>query len=195
MKRGKQTWLGRSLAVALVGCHPSGTIDAGSSAGDCPPAWLEMPQVDRSIAVPERHGVVLHASAEGTQDYVCAAVAGDGALAYAWSLKGPDATLRDCHSVAIGHHFPSDAGTPEWQLYDGTYVVGHKSGAFAVGGAAPWLLLSVDRHGGSGRLGDARYVQRLHTVGGLQPDAACDASRAGTLQKVPYQADYVFYAP
>jgi hypothetical protein len=162
----------------------------------CPSAWLQPPVVDPSIAVPEPDHAVVHAFAKGTQNYACASVGADAGSTFAWSLKGPDATLSDCQSGTIGSHFASASGAPEWQLSDGTYVVAHKAGAFAAGGrVAPWLLLRVDGHGGAGPLAEAHYVQRVHTVGGAPPAEVCDADHAGTVQKVPYEADYFFYAP
>lgn len=208
-------WLCAAFAVLVFGCResgpggqaglsspgsPSAVASAGSPAlasspgADCPSAWFDAPAVDRSIAVPDGSRVVLHASAKGTQDYVCAA--SDGGSTYGWSLRGPDAALSDCRASPIGRHFASDAGPPEWQLSDGTYVVAHKAGEFAANaGSSPWLLLDVVGHGGEGRLGEARYVQRVSTVGGGHPDGECDARHAGTVQKVSYEAQYFFYAP
>ncbi len=152
-----------------------------------------------SIAVPAGNGrVILRAAAKGSQDYACAPVVVDGGTSYAWSLTGPHATLTDCHAVEIGRHFASDggAGAPEWQTVDGAYIVAHKSAASTTdGGSVPWLLLTVDGHGGSAPFTEARYVQRVNTSGGVAPSAPCDASRVGTLQKVPYAADYFFYGP
>ena len=37
------------------------------------------------------------------------------------------------------------------------------------------------------------YIQRLNTVGGTAPTAACNAGVAGKKETVKYQADYVFY--
>lgn len=198
-----EPWRSAAFAVTLFACRapgpagPASSLDAGSTAPECPSAWLEPPVVDGSIAVPDGNGrLVLHAAARGTQDYVCSADSADAGSGYGWALKGPDATLADCRSASIGRHFASDAGGPEWQLSDGTYVVAHKTGVFSANpGAAPWLLLSVDRHGGAGRLGEARYVQRVRTIGGGRPDAPCDASRAGAVQRVPYEAQYFFFAP
>ena len=193
-----------AFTLALVACREAGPgarttpADAGGTSEGCASAWLEAPVVDRSIALPDGTGhLVLHAAAKGTQDYVCAADPADASAGgYGWSLKGPEATLTDCHSAPIGRHFASDAGSPEWQLSDGTYVVAHKAGAFpASAGAVPWLLLGVDGHGGEGRLAEARYIQRVRTVGGGRPDTPCDAARAGSVQKVPYEAEYFFFAP
>jgi hypothetical protein len=185
------------LGLVASACHASSPAEGGTSAAACPSAWLETPVVGAPIAVPDGNGrLVLHAAAQGTQNYVCAAVAGDGGTGYAWSFTGPEATLTDCHGVTMGRHFSSDAGPPEWQLSDGSYVVAHKMAATSGDGrSVPWLLLGVDGHGGGGPMAEARYVQRVHTVGGVAPSAPCDVSRIGTSEKVGYTADYVFFAP
>jgi hypothetical protein len=74
--------------------------------------------------------------------------------------------------------------------------VAHTVAASTVDSASvPWLLLSVDGRGGTSPLADAHCVQRVRTSGGIAPGAACDASRMGAREKVPYAADYFFYAP
>jgi hypothetical protein len=41
---------------------------------------------------------------------------------------------------------------------------------------------------------DTTFIQRLDTVGGLQPPAAdCNAATAGTVVESPYTAEYVFW--
>jgi hypothetical protein len=195
LARGR--WLGSSLSFALLACRGSGPATSEGPAAACPTAWLAAPTVDETIGVPggSTH-VVVHAAASGSQIYTCTAVPGDGGVRYAWTLLGPEATLSDCRAAPLGRHFASDAGAPEWQAPDGSYVVAHKVAAFAVDGASvPWLLLSVDDRGGAAPLADARYVQRVRTSGGIAPSAACDAGRVGDREKVPYTADYFFYAP
>ncbi|WP_408196375.1 MULTISPECIES: DUF3455 domain-containing protein [Paraburkholderia] len=55
----------------------------------------------------------------------------------------------------------------------------------------PQLLLETHSTSGSGTLSAVRYVQRVHTVGGLAPTAPCSTEhQAGSS---PYLADYVFY--
>jgi len=176
-------WL---LVVVAGSCkHPAATDPA-------PPA------VDPSIAVPaDGGGVVLHAHASGTQGYVCTRGANG---AHAWTPTGPEAELRDAHGGLIGHHFASEpnGGAPEWEGLDRSYVVGQKVAAFTPDGGAqavPWLLLRAVAHGGTGPLANARYVQRVATGGGLAPTTACEASVAGTKEKVPYTAEYFFYGP
>jgi uncharacterized protein DUF3455 len=186
-----------SIVVTLfLGCQRGGAADPGAPSGACPPGWLQAPALDPSIAVPGGR-VVAHAVANGTQNYVCGRAPGDGGEGHAWTFVGPEATLSDCRAVLIGRHFASDGGAPQWQMLDGAYVVGHKVAASTPDGGAgsiPWLLLAADREGGSGPLSEARYIQRVNTSGGASPGAACDATRAGATQKVPYTADYFFFA-
>jgi uncharacterized protein DUF3455 len=188
-------WLRSSLALILGACRPGAPSESVSGAGTCPDAWLDAPAVDPSIAVPSGNSrMVLHAAAKGSQNYACTPVAVDGAMTYTWSLLGPEAVLTDCHSEALGHHFASDAGLPEWQWVDGAYVVARKVAASTAGkDSVPWLLLRVDGQGRGAPFTDARYVQRVHTSGGLAPVGGCDASHAGALRKVAYSADYFFY--
>jgi hypothetical protein len=192
----RQPWLVSSFALVNLACR-QGVSSSSASADGCPATWLQAPLVEGPIAVPAgNERMVLHASAAGFQNYACSAADADGAVAYAWSPVGPDATLVDCHATPIGHHFAVDGGAPEWQMLDGAYVVAHKLAAsMRDGRSVPWLLLSVDRSGGSAPPAEARYVQRLSTSGGVAPGASCDARNAGAIEKVPYTADYFFYAP
>jgi hypothetical protein len=156
--------------------------------------------VDSVIAVPaDGGGVLLHATGTGTQNYTCSQVTVDGGTSYAWVFAGPQADLADCAMTVIGKHFASDGGpgAPEWMtLADGTYVIGKKLAADTPdggSGAIPWLLLQAVGHGGTGTLSHADFIQRVHTTGGLAPTTGCDMSTAGTMQSVPYTADYFFF--
>jgi hypothetical protein len=44
-------------------------------------------------------------------------------------------------------------------------------------------------------LSRATSIQRLNTKGGKAPASGCDAAHAGQEVRVPYSADYLFYAP
>jgi Protein of unknown function (DUF3455) len=59
----------------------------------------------------------------------------------------------------------------------------------------PWLLVNVVSHEGSGVLSRASSIQRLNTKGGKAPASGCDSATAGKEVRVPYSADYLFYAP
>lgn len=172
------------------------TTDAGD--GGCPSAWTATPTVDPSL-VPDAGGaVIVHGAATGTQDYTCESTTTDAGTSYAWTFVGPEATLVDCSQVVIAHHFANDAGSPEWQATDQSFVVGKKLVGFTPdggSGSVPWLLLQATATSGSGALGTTTFVQRLNTDGGLAPSATCDGNNVGTTSKTPYSADYYFYGP
>jgi hypothetical protein len=127
--------------------------------------------------------VVLSAHAEGAQVYECKAGA-DGKLA--WAFREPIATLL-VDGKTVGRHY---AG-PNWELSDGSAVVGKVTGNAP--GAAPndiaWLKLSVVSQRGSGMLSGVTTVQRINTKGG-KLEGACD--KAGSFSSAPYSAEYVF---
>jgi len=62
--------------------------------------------------------------------------------------------------------------------------------------AIPWLLLAAASRSGEGILSRVTSIQRIHTEGGLPPNAnTCDASANGKESRSAYSADYYFYAP
>jgi len=162
-------------------------VGAGAlSAQVTPPAGV--PEV---LQAPAGEHLVLRAHAQGAQIYVCAA-APDGKPK--WTLKAPDAELRDESGAVIGHH---SAG-PTWTYRDGSEVAGkavaHVDSPDAQ--AIPWLLVAAVSHAGRGVLEHVTSIQRLHTHGGQPPAAAqCDASKENAQASSPYSADYYFYAP
>src|SRR6266849_2519210 len=54
---------------------------------------------------------------------------------------------------------------------------------------------SWEANDGSRVLSRATTIQRLNTKGGKAPATGCDAAHLGQELRVPYSADYVFYAP
>jgi hypothetical protein len=148
------------------------------------------PQVPEKIKAPAGEEVVLQAHASGSQIYICQQGA-DGKSA--WTLKAPEAELRDAHGAVIGRHF---AG-PTWKHSDGSEVTG-KAAAKADSpdpDSIPWLLVTVTGHSGSGALSNVTSIQRVHTKGGQPPATGCDASKQGAETKSSYTADYYFFAP
>jgi Protein of unknown function (DUF3455) len=134
---------------------------------------------------------VLFVGAKGSQIYTCQAGA-DGK--FSWTLKGPDAELKDRKDKVIGQH---SAG-PTWKLKDGSEVtgkaVGHVDSLDA--DSIPWLLVNVESHAGkTGLLTNVTTIQRVHTHGGKPGNDACDESHKGAETKSDYTADYYFYAP
>lgn len=149
------------------------------------------PQVPDAIQAPSGEQVVLVAHASGSQIYVCAAGV-DGKAQ--WTLKAPEAELRDGQGAVIGHH---SAG-PSWRHKDGSAVTGKtvaRSPSPDVD-SIPWLLVSVVGHDGSGVLARVTSIQRIHTRGGQPPAAdTCSAAQQNVETWIPYTADYYFYAP
>ena len=148
------------------------------------------PEVPAAIQAPAGEEVVLLAHASGSQIYTCQTGA-DGK--FAWTLKGPDAELKDQEGKIIGSHF---AG-PTWKLNDGSEATG-KAAAHADSpdaGSIPWLLLKVDGHSGAGLLAKVTTIQRIHTQGGKPPAGGCDEAHRNAETKSSYTADYYFWAP
>jgi hypothetical protein len=148
------------------------------------------PEVPDSLKAPAGEEVILEAHATGFQIYLCQAESDQKS---AWVLKAPEADLTDATGKKIIHHF---AG-PTWKHLDGSEVTGKlvaKQDATR-SGAIPWLLLSAASHSGDGILTQVTTIQRIHTKGGLPPQAGnCNSSVNGKESKSAYSADYYFYA-
>jgi len=169
--------------IALAALIVTGAARAQSTAA--------LPEVPAAIKPPAGERVVLVAHAGGSQIYVCAPGA-DGKPQ--WTLKGPEAPLRDDKGALIGHH----AAGPSWKLTDGSSVTGKLLAKAPAPdpNSIPWLLLSVVSHDGQGKLEHVTTIQRLHTKGGQPPPAAkCAAAKPEAETWIPYTADYYFYAP
>jgi hypothetical protein len=159
-------------------------------------SFAAMPQqtpadVPDSLKPPATEHMILQAHATGAQVYTCTASA-DGK--FAWTLKGPDAELRDASGKVIIEH---SAG-PTWQHNDGSKITGKvvaKQNS-PDAGSVPWLLLAADNsRSGEGVLSKVTSIQRIHTEGGQPPATGCDESSKGAEKRSNYSADYVFYAP
>ena len=126
------------------------------------------PDVPDAIAVPEGVQPVLFVHAKGSQIYTCQA-GPDGK--FAWTLKGPDAELKDRKDKVIGQHV---AG-PTWKLKDGSEVTG-KAAAHVDSldsDSVQWLLLDVVNNSGKGALAKVTKIQRVHTHGGKPGNDPC----------------------
>jgi len=160
----------------------------GAAAQSAP---IARPEVPDKIQAPAGEEVVLVLHAVGAQIYTCAPGA-EGK--YAWTLKAPQAELRDAQGTEVGRHF---AG-PTWKYKDGSEVTGKATAKVDAPApdAIPWLLVHVVSHAGDGMLSRATSIQRIHTKGG-QPAAAqeCSAARQNAETSSSYEADYYFYAP
>jgi Protein of unknown function (DUF3455) len=146
--------------------------------------------IPQAIRAPEGEQVVLRVHAKGDQVYVCQS----GVTRNAWRLREPDAQLFDPDGKLVGKHF---AG-PSWQVNDGSKVRGEAeaNAPSPDKNSIPWLRLKVISHEGTGVLSPVTTVLRINTKGGATAsETGCDEAHAGKELRVPYEADYVFYAP
>jgi hypothetical protein len=145
--------------------------------------------VPQQLRPPADEQLLVQVHAKGDQVYVCNSDASHSA----WTLKGPDAQLLDKNGDPFGKHF---AG-PAWEANDGSRVVGKAiaNSPSPDANSIPWLLVTILSREGNGVLSRVTTVQRVNTKGGKAPESGCDASHAGGEVRVPYSADYRFFAP
>jgi hypothetical protein len=178
-------------AAAIVGLTVlySSTPVASLQAKDAP-QQESAPDVPDAIVIPEGLQPVLFVRASGAQIYTCQA---DSEGKYSWTLKAPDAELKDRKDKVIGQH---TAG-PTWKLKDGSEVTGKAIGQVDSldSDSIPWLLVDVINNSGKGTLAKVTKIQRVHTHGGKPGNDPCDESHKGAETKSAYTADYYFYAP
>jgi hypothetical protein len=145
-------------------------------------------QAPQELQPPAGERVFLKVHAKGDQIYTCKA----DATQFTWTLKAPDAKLFDKDGKPFGKHF---AG-PSWEANDGSRVVGKAVANVSPDpDSIPWLLVNIISHDGTGVLSPATSIQRLNTKGGKALASGCDAAHTGQDVRVPYSADYLFYAP
>ena len=154
------------------------------------PAKESAPDVPDAITLPAGLDPVLFVRAKGSQVYTCKA---DAEGKFSWTLKGPDAELKDRKDKVIGQH---SAG-PTWKLKDGSEVTGKAVAHVDAldSDSIPWLLVDVASNSGKGVLANVTKIQRVHTHGGKPGNDACDESRKDAETKSAYTADYYFFAP
>lgn len=146
-------------------------------------------EVPKELQPPANEQLLLQVHAKGDQIYTCK---GDGAQ-FAWMLKAPEAQLTDKSGKPFGRHFVG----PSWEASDGSRITG-KAVANAPSPDAdsiPWLLVTVVSHDHGGVLAHATSVQRINTKGGKASASGCDAAHVGREERIPYSADYRFFAP
>jgi len=169
-----------ATSIGLCSAQAQNKVDQKESAPDVPDA----------IAVPADLQPVLFVRASGSQIYTCQAGA-DGT--FSWTLKAPEAELKDRNDKVIGQH---SAG-PAWKLKDGSEVTGKAAAHIDSldSDSIPWLLVNVVSNSGKGALAKVTAIQRVHTHGGKPGNDPCDESHKGVETKSQYTADYYFYAP
>ena len=140
------------------------------------------------FSLPVGHHALFSAPASGDEVFQCVATS----AGYAWQLRGVDAKLLDVD----GHLFATQNDVGSWLAIDGsslsgnvTQSVGAASGAF---GAA---LYQVTTKSPGGVFSQISEVIRDDVSGGQAPAQACDQNSARTSVRVPFKADYIFFAP
>lgn len=166
---------------------------------------IVLPPMPAAIEAPAGHTPFLVTQAAGTQNYLCAPTSSG----VAWTFIGPQATLFG-EADQVGTHylspnpFEGQLARATWQHSRDTSaawaraIAASSDPAFVAPGAVPWLLLDVvgalDGPIGGSKLTATTYIQRLSTVGGVQPSSGCTVpSDLNARAFVPYEATYVFY--
>jgi hypothetical protein len=154
---------------------------------------LEIPPL---LKVPEDCKLVLHAFAKGVQVYTCTQDAVDTSR-YEWNFSGPRAKLyADAdYRTFTGKHYLNAAKQPTWETTDSSTISGAKlqQANSRDSLAIPWLLLKGISPGGTGRLNQVVYIQRVNTKGGKAPATAGRQQKGKTIEQ-PYTAEYLFYS-
>jgi Protein of unknown function (DUF3455) len=177
----KHQWAPVIVHVMLLG--PAGACAAST--------LFEAGNIPVDLRVPAGAVLAQTARAAGLQIYQCSADKGDAAR-FSWTLKQPEADLFDLAGHKIGKHY---AG-PTWEANDGSRVTGEvvARAASPVPNSVPWLLLRAKSASGNGLFGSVLFIQRLDTAGGNAPASGCGQSSGGAEARVPYTAEYRFYA-
>jgi len=134
-----------------------------------------------------QRALLLQVHAKGDQVYTCKA----DAAQFTWTLKAPtpnSSTKMEALRQTFRRTFLGSN--------DGSRVTG-KAVANAPSPDANSIPspINIVTHDGSGVLSRATTIQRLNTKGGKAPASGCDASHVGQEVRVPYSADYLFFAP
>lgn len=151
---------------------------------------LKKPDVPYDLQPPDNEQLVLMAHGKGDQIYACKPNVNGAQFGYL--LLAPDAVLTDDAGKEVGHHFIG----PTWQWNDSSkitakiVITAHAPDPTAIA----WMLLSTVDHSSTGALAKVTSIQRINTKGGRAPNSGCDADHLNTEVKVPYSADYYFYA-
>jgi hypothetical protein len=148
-------------------------------------------KVPGSLNVPGNQKLAFALRGVGAQIYICKAVRNDPAR-FEWAFLAPEAVLLDDQAHKLGKHYSG----PTWEANDGSKVMGNvlakDNGPDP--SAIPWLLLHAKAHTGMGIFSEIASIQCLNTRGGKAPAGGCTQATVGTKVRIPYTADYFFYA-
>ncbi len=169
-----------AVAALLAAC-------AAPSLKPTPPTVV----IPGNLRAPATEALVRTLWADGVQVYECRKAA--DASFPEWVFVAPEARLVDAAGTLVGRHY---AG-PTWEAGDGSKVVGVVTSKVDAPDphAIPWLLLATRSTGKPGLFAKVSTIQRVATVGGVAPASGCGTATIGKQERVPYQAQYVQYAP
>lgn len=181
-------------ALFLFGCAqgphadaPSAPRDARSTGtgNDATPSALYW-MFHRPLKAPEGEIEVLRLHGDGAQIFRCEAQA----AGTRWGYRLPEAELRGADGKLAVRH----GASLSFEHVDGSRLVGEVVDHVPSpnDGSLPWLLLST-RAFGQGALSAITHVQRIDTIGGMPP-ARCDPGQLNQILRVPFSAEFVFFA-
>ena len=143
-----------------------------------------------AVKVPAGQRVAMETMAAGDITYLCSAKK-DMASQFEWVFAGPDAELKDRSGKAVGKYYGPPA---TWESMDGSKVTATQLAVAPNGtGNIPLQLVKANPAMGMGAMQDVSYIQRVKTMGGVAPQAVCDAATVNQKQVVKYTADYIFW--
>ena len=113
-----------------------------------------------------------------------------------WQLKGGTAELWNVDPEDPLGRKPALVGLGDgnkWSASDGSTIIGEvqKTIPSPDPTAASWTLYRTSSHNGTGVLSNVDFVQCVFTQKGVPP---ATPGRFGEVQRVPYEANYVFYS-
>ena len=176
-----------SLALALA---TTALLGACASAPDMMKPMFDQSALPAPVQVPAGHKVAWETVGVGQITYECRAKAG-ASDAFEWVFVGPDAKLMDRSGKQVGKYYGPPA---TWEGMDGVKLTATQVAvAPAAPGSIPLQLVKANPAMGNGMVSGTTYIQRVATMGGVAPAAACGAANMGAKQIVKYQADYIFW--
>ncbi len=174
------TTLSLLAVVGLSACATQGAYMTTFSQASLPDA----------VKVPAGQRVAMETQAAGDITYLCSPKK-DMAGQFEWVFAGPDAGLKDRSGKTVGKYYGPPA---TWEAMDGSKVTGMQLAVAPNGtGNIPMQLVKANPAMGMGAMQGVSYIQRVNTVGGVAPPAACAASTVNQKQIVKYTADYIFW--
>jgi uncharacterized protein DUF3455 len=149
-----------------------------------------VPPAPATLRVPAGQALIKNLHATGVQIYQCQPMKSDPAQ-FEWAFKQPEAVLLTKGGRNFGKHY----GGPSWEANDGSKVIGEvvAHSDSPTPNSIAWLLLRAKATSGNGVFTGVQYIQRMNTVGGSAPLAACRQDQAGQQLRASYTADYLFY--